>query len=261
MPRNQRPVWHLYWTAALLSIPVASAAVKAPVNRRQCSWSKYGYPFPNSSPTCPPLVHGESDDFAPWSYRPHCIEPVLQELYSSEWCVFTDTTFRGGRGISIVTTPETAAQIVPSLDDTIAYEKDQTQAPTSKKDKYVKVKEIKGKGKGMLAKRDINKWDIVVRDYAMLIVNGDFFHVLDEDEQTELKKVAVDQLPKRARKQFYDLSHTMPKYDLIENILRTNILAIELAGNETHYALFPYYSVSRPFRCNGREEPHTHILP
>jgi hypothetical protein len=71
------------------------------------------------------LKSGDGDDtkdFGPWPYRPVCTEP-LEKMNGAELCVYTNTEFNGGRGISIVTTPELseAFAALPSLTDPVAF--------------------------------------------------------------------------------------------------------------------------------------------
>lgn len=233
------------WAVSLLllfvgrSLQASDPFLEAVLNG-QCSWSKYGHPFPSALRTCPAIVTDVSDDYAPWSYRPYCIQPALADIDAPEYCVFTHNTFRG-RALSLITTPELAASMVESLDDSTLPEslRDHPSSPLttkSKKQKAVDVKNVKGRGKGTIARRRIQKWETAFVSYPVMVVRADFLKDLDEEEKKELKELAVSQLPERQRKAVLNLAHTTGG-ELIEDILRTNIFSVDI-GSVPHMGLF-----------------------
>jgi len=255
MVRVAKQASSLGWAAAALFLAHAAPSHAAPRSQgpetRQCSWSKYGRPFPVDGGTCPLPINEESDSFAPWSHRPHCIEPALAPLGSSEYCVFTDATFRNGRGLSIITTPELAAALVPQLDDTSVVDLFGAHPPAGPKNPKFQVKEIRGRGKGVIAKKRIPKWQVAMVDIPVLITKADLFEVLDEGETAELKELAVSQLPAHTRKAVMGLAHSLGQgLELIEDIIKTNLLPFDLAG-VTHMGLFLYNSVSELQLASG----------
>ncbi len=227
-------------------VAAAATAEQLPPDTRHCSWSKYGYPFPLGLDTCPLPVDEESDNFAPWSERPHCLLPALAPLGSVEWCVFTDTAFRGGRGLSLVTTPELAAAVAHQLDDTTVAPRFAAPAPASPDDPLFFVKDTRSRGKTVVAKKRIPKWDVVMVDFPVLITRADLFEALDEAEAAELKDVAVSRLPPETAQMVKSLAHSLGHgLELIDDVIKTNILPFDLAG-EPHMGLFLYNSVSSP---------------
>jgi len=232
----------LGWIAAAVLVGSRLPRVAAAPGR-QCSWGGYGFPFPSLLKTCPTPVDGESADWAPWTHEPHCIQGALQAVGAPEWCVYTDTTFRGGRGLSVITHPQFAASLVPALDDTLLAAREADEAPAGRKHRNYALKQLRGRGTGVVARRDLSRWQIVMYDYPSMVVKGDFFDSeLGEEEQDELKQVALRQLPKERQSEILALaaSHGAEK---IEDILRTNVLGVDVSG-EMHLGLFPAHSVS-----------------
>ena len=237
----------LGWIAAALlagSSFVSRVTAATAAHQRQCAWGGHGFPFPSALQTTPLPVDGESADWAPWTHEPHCLQGALQPVGAPEWCVYTDTTFRGGRGLSVITHPSFAAALVGSLDDTVLAARGASPPPLrAKKHRNYVLKAFRGRGTGVAARRDLRRWETVMTDYPAMVLKGDFFDSdLGEEEQDELKRVALERLPAERQKEFLALaaSHGVEK---VEDILRTNVLGIEVAG-ETHLGLFPAHSVS-----------------
>ncbi len=83
-------------------------------------------------------------------------------------------------------------------------------------------------------------------DFPVLITRADLFEALDEAEAAELKDVAVSRLPPETAQMVKSLAHSLGHgLELIDDVIKTNILPFDLAG-EPHMGLFLYNSVSSP---------------
>src|SRR5262245_18771067 len=80
----------------------------------QCGWSAAS-PLQPPSAACPRLIAEDVGhlgrqprDWAPWTHRPYCADTA--------YCVFTNSMFQGNHGISIITTPKTAANSLHQIE-------------------------------------------------------------------------------------------------------------------------------------------------
>ncbi len=209
----------------------------------QCSWSKHGYPFPLGLAACPQQLTEDSSyntgSWSPWTQRPHCLEPAY-EINTPEYCVFTDNAYRGNRGLSMLTTPDMAAAVASMLDDTTVVPE---LLEMENKHRPWVVKNIRGRGKGVVARRFIEKWERIMINFPSVIVRTDYLDVLDEDEAKELRHLAVERLSKSQQKAILALAHSTGG-ELINDILKTNIFGIEIEG-VPHMGLFNQGSVRK----------------
>ena len=147
-----------------------------------------------------------SSQWAPWSHRPYCVDGSDKK----EYCVFTNTSFpRPGQGISIITTPERALSIAKafnypahpaSLDNDPPYE----------------IREIPGKGKGVVATRRIPKGTNLMVDYAALLADESFMLKVKRAEGRRLMTRSVIRLANN-KKEVLGLARSRTDMDLGEN--------------------------------------------
>ncbi len=88
-------------------------------------------------------------------------------------CVFTFTSFRGGHGVSLIVTPEMAASIVNSLDDSIVpvHLRDHPSSPLqdNKTGLAYEVKDMPGRDRGVMAVRKIRNWETTMVGFPSII--------------------------------------------------------------------------------------------
>jgi hypothetical protein len=178
--------------------------------------------------------HVNNDDRAthgPWSYPPVCTD-VLASVGSS-LCVYTNTSFSHGRGISIFTTPELAEQILvlPPFQDPGALQGINEFTGTW----Y--TQEMPGKGMGMLAKKDLKFKDRITAHTPALLayLESD----LSTAEREKFFKLAVSQLPKATRDMYLRLAtvYGLPQVKY-QDVVKANTFQLELGGHN-HLAVFP----------------------
>jgi len=223
----------------ILLAQVQGRAVESP----QCSWRPH--PFPSGFQVCPPQVDlTGTGSFAPWSHPPACLGQIISEL--PEFCVFTDTAFRGGRGISILTSPDVAAAMASSLDDGIVPQ-NLRQHPSSTMsaggDAPVRVEDISGRGKGTVAARRFRQWEVIMVDFPALIAQNEYPAISNPNDIRELLEQGVSRLPEAQRERVLGLARS-GSGDVIQDILKTNVFGGVAVGGVSHIGLFPVGSVS-----------------
>ncbi|KAI1086166.1 SET domain-containing protein [Rostrohypoxylon terebratum] len=188
---------------------------------------------------CPRPVDGNTDsrpiDWSPWTHPPLCIQG--ERSNTVKYCVFTNSQ-HGNGGISMITTPETAADSAEILNDS-GYTHTKSFVD-SDADAAFQVIDIPGKGKGVVARRQINRSEVIMADWASIIVDLDFPTSVKRIQGYRLLHVAIDQLSdpdlvlQLARSSSFSA-------DIVEDVLRTNAFSYTLAG-DPHMALYPKVS-------------------
>ncbi|KAI0827489.1 SET domain-containing protein [Hypoxylon sp. FL0890] len=171
-------------------------------------------------------------DWSPWTHPPECLQAKKSAV--TKYCVFTNSQ-HGNGGVSMITTPETAANSVETLNDS-GYTHTKSLINSSAGAAYEMV-DIPGKGKGVIATRRINRAEPIMADWAALVVDLNFPTSVKRAQGYRLLHVAVDQLSHPDR--VLILAHnSVFSADIVEDVLRTNAFSFALAG-ETHMALYP----------------------
>ncbi|KAI0376970.1 hypothetical protein F5Y04DRAFT_265372 [Hypomontagnella monticulosa] len=202
--------------------------------------------------TCPLPVDEDSaidtGNWQPWKRRPYCIDSLQFEQHPPEFCVYAFEPFRGDKGISVITTPVLAASMVDALDDSVVPPKLRNHPSSSLAREgqgstaYV-MKDIPGKGKGLVATRPIRKWDLVIVEYPAMLAHMGVFEVVGSEMRQEILERALHLLPEKQQSEIMSLARKMID-EPIEDILRTNIFGVELGIEIPHLGLFPIASVS-----------------
>ncbi len=239
-----------------------------------CSWrlGAYGRPLELRDsnhtprhPVCQPVVNettvAASGAWAPWTHRPVCTEARADEWGTvQQYCVFTDASFRGGRGISVIAAPHVAAAMADALDDSGIPPRLRDHPSTALHGDVAlehgsvahgnafAVQEVPGHGKGVVAARHIGRGELVFVDYATVLSQNTFTAPgtaaapADPEQIMQLLQVAAKQLPTAQQTRVHALAHSLGG-ERIRDILRTNVFGgIAIAG-EPHIGLFPLGSV------------------
>jgi len=241
-----RGLWHL-----ALGFVLCTAAVRGEQLGR-CRWNQVGPLAPQRADQCLPIVdeRSASDQVnrSPWSSPITCLRPRSKE--DSVYCLFTSPSFKDNHGLSIITTPEAAADIASGVGVRPAYspwdslESLPSPGPVSDSAEAVyEVADIKGKGKGVIAKKLIRKDEVFMLDYPALMVAGDFAHAVHFRLQIQLVRRAVDNLPEATRDAFRALAGGTGEFEATD-ILKTNAYTAPWAKNESYMVVFPEMSVS-----------------
>ncbi len=198
--------------------------------------------MPQGLATC--TLEGE---WSPWSQKPLCPKPEEEDDSIPPDCVFTFAAFRGNQGVSIITTPDLAASITESLDDSRLPPDLRNKLPLNlgRSDSAAyEIVHLPGRGKGVVAKRKFTKQETVMIGFPVLVIKLDF---INEDRYTQRQKrlmmeAAVKQLPSEQQKAIAALARSTGGEPILD-ALRTNGFGMELEGIQ-HLALFIDGSVS-----------------
>lgn len=184
-------------------------------------------------------VLSEPSRWSPWTHAPECVNATGRP--GTEYCVYTNSR-HGIGGMSLITTPETAAASIDLLDE-IEYPHPRGNSAGNGSDRWpYKIVDMPGKGKGVVATRVIKQYEELMVDYASLVVDLVFPQALNREVGYDLLHTATDQLSDPRRVLTLGQSSSVAQ-DAIENVLRTNAFHTVLADRE-HMALFPDVSVS-----------------
>ncbi|KAF2748163.1 hypothetical protein M011DRAFT_401325 [Sporormia fimetaria CBS 119925] len=169
--------------------------------------------------------------YGPWTHKPVCSKP-LQSL-GTRLCVYTNSTFHGGRGISIVTTPKLAEQFaeLPCFKEPSALQGINTFSGAWS------VQETPGKGLGLVAKKQLKFKDaITAYTPALVALLEDELSTLDREK---LYRIAVHQLPEATRYAYMNLAYIYGQLSVrVQDIVKANTFQLQVGG-VNHLSVFP----------------------
>ncbi|KAI0172921.1 SET domain-containing protein [Hypoxylon sp. FL1284] len=232
---------------SLLSILTLLSAAHATLrDPYSCTASTTPLGRPASLATCPEAVDEDAafdaGTWAPWTARPYCVEPAAAAAPGPLFCVYTYAPFRGGggRALSVVTTPALAAGAVDALDDAVVPPVFRSRLTGDEEPAYA-VEDVAGRGKGLVARRRIRRWEVLLVDYPALLAHVDVFSAVDDESREDLLEQAVQQLSEPQQDEVLALARSKGG-EPIEDILRTNIFGVELGLEIPHLGLYPVAS-------------------
>lgn len=175
----------------------------------------------------------------PWTSRNNCAE---------SFCVFSSKDFAGGRGISILTTPDriSSLQQLPAFVDAgvLSGINEQPLPPFEER-------ELPGRGRGLIANKTLHRGDRIFAHTPILLLDGDSFGDLEKKEWLHLEHAAVNNLPLKSQEMFEEL-YGQPVTDPVSDRIDTNAFVLEL-DEATYYAVFPEIAVSISFYVSNIE--------
>jgi hypothetical protein len=187
---------------------------------------------------CPPPIDEsigpEPVDWSPWTHRPHCLEAERDPKI--KYCVYSNS-HQGKHGVSIITKPRTAALSAEMLN---------AELPRRHTDKDsqpgYEVIDMPGKGKGVVATRKISRAQVIMSDWAAVLLDMSFPRSVQQLNGHRLLHRAADQLSNPETVLQLGRS-SIRASDIMEDIIGTNAFSYTL-GDEPHMVLYPNVSVS-----------------
>lgn len=196
----------------------------------------------DTHPTC--VTAADDDDTAswdPWTHRPYCVDNTA----NTKHCVFTNANYHG-RGVSIIdvqpsdgdnaTSAVSVARLLSSA------------APISvaghEESPPYEVRDLPGKGKGLIATRKIPRGQVFMFDYAAIIADTQFPSRVKREQGRQLLEKAAERLA--GAEEVYALARSSPDPDNVpvaEDVMKTNSFSVEIGG-KGYMALFPKIAVS-----------------
>ena len=194
-------------------------------------------------PACVAASADDGDDavsWRPWTSPPYCPENTV-------YCVFTNAEFQGpGRGVSLIDVQPSSTSDVVSAVDSVAQLLSSLPAPETTGDESppYEMRDIAGKGKGLVATRKISRGQAFMVDYAAVVADKEFSSRVKRAQGRKLLKEAIRRLP--SAKQVLSLARSSSDPDNVpafEDVMKTNSFNVEIAG-KGYMALFPQIAVS-----------------
>ncbi|KJR87495.1 uncharacterized protein SPSK_01700 [Sporothrix schenckii 1099-18] len=153
----------------------------------------------------------------------------------TQFCVYTNHR-HGIGGLSIVTTPETAAASMAVWDEALPAPPELARNASL----AYTVVDVPGRGKGVVATRRIRQYEAFMVDYAALAVDLRVAGgAVPRDEGYRLLGTAAGQVSDPARVLGLAQTNTVARHP-VENVLRSNAFHTALGANaDDHMALYP----------------------
>ncbi|KAH8671292.1 hypothetical protein BX600DRAFT_434411 [Xylariales sp. PMI_506] len=184
--------------------------------------------------------------------------PIVKSCTGGEngttaYCVFSNPNFAGGRGITLLTTPAEALLMARTKAFTEpGLYKDVKELNAESSPKW-RVEDVPGKGKGLIAAKNLEAGDHVMSVSAAIMVDNNAFTDLDHEQLLEMLANAIGSLNPKSSSIFLNLSthdHAESHEVAIYKIILTNafdisdgeILNKEEAEAEHFYTVFPEVS-------------------
>ncbi|CAP67179.1 uncharacterized protein PODANS_1_21930 [Podospora anserina S mat+] len=218
--------------------------------------------------SCPRLVDDETailtNSWYPWSIPPTCFDPTKQKgkrprVKLSKLCTFTTLNTWAGTPLSIITTPETAADVASFIHSPYLswLENDRGGVPfrpTHYPKNPFKVEKLPNRGYGVLATEPIKKGTVLM---AQLPVMLQLLESAEQNDKWETRDVlrllqrAGNQLPKEQQREVMGLAAQGKGY-IVDDIMKTNTFDVTVGvlegstgqmGWGSHSGLYPEIAV------------------
>jgi hypothetical protein len=198
--------------------------------------------------------------YEPWTHEPICVPSNSAADYDqsldTQYCVYTNTNFRCGRGISVVTTPAIATTIAASA----AFMSDYDCERPVHYPPYQEI-ELPGRGTGLIANRTIEQSELLMLDSPTFLLNTNAHDELDEQPRRMLMWKGMEQLPGPTR----ELTLGMAKHqggDEIDDIIATNAFYQYFGEGTIHHTVLREAAVSDiPFHLYTSKQISVAVSP
>ena len=210
-------------------------------------------------------VGPEPVDWSPWTHPPECLAATsTARSNATKYCLYTNSA-HGHSGISLISTPETAASAVEMLDDfnpdflrplgshvnvprkngtVVDGARASAGSYTDGDDPPYELVGLPGKGKGLIATRHISRAEVVMVDFASIVIDLAFPSSVRQLDGYGLLDQAAFQLADPPRVHNLARRKEHPP-NVVEDVVRTNSFHFELDGKQ-HMALFADIAVGSP---------------
>jgi hypothetical protein len=179
-----------------------------------------------------------------WTQLPYCEN-------DTNYCVFTNANFPGpNRGVSIIDEQPTPGEdpssspALKTISSLLSFPLPSVIPKARQDSPPYEVRDIPGKGKGLIATRKIPRGKVFMVDYASLIIDIQLPNKVKRDQGRRLLKEAIERLP--SADLILNLARSSPDLQNVpvwEDVVKTNSFSIEIGGRG-YMALFPKIAVS-----------------
>ncbi|TID21693.1 SET domain-containing protein [Venturia nashicola] len=166
----------------------------------------------------------EEEDYAPWTTKPQCLftQDSLDGI-DEHYCIFSNKNFADGRGITFITTPAIAAEVVKepafAKPDSIKGMNDLVNPPWGPP--AYEMRPLPGRGFGMIANRTIFRGERLMQETPTFVYNRNMFTMFDDQDRIPLHWHGAYLLPKETREELLAL-HKHHGGDEVDDLMRTN---------------------------------------
>ncbi|KAK0707160.1 hypothetical protein B0T21DRAFT_341295 [Apiosordaria backusii] len=271
----------------LSSRGVLATSEPIPPTSRSCPNNSHLNPLSHQR-SCPLLVDDETviltNNWYPWSIPPTCFLPKKQQNKrtvpkASKLCTFTTLDTWAGTPLSIITTPETAADIASFIHAPYVswLENDRGGVPfkpTHYPKNPFKVEKLPNKGYGVVATEHIKKGTVLMVQLPVMLQLLESAEQNDKWETRDVLKLlqrAGNQLPKEQQREVMGLAAQGKGY-VVDDIMKTNTFDVTVGvlegstgqmGWGSHSGLYPEIArinhACKP-NCFTRYSPSTLIM-
>ncbi|KAK4448780.1 SET domain-containing protein 5 [Podospora aff. communis PSN243] len=207
--------------------------------QQQCRWNLAG-PLAwreKGVDTCGRPVDDKAAGQRIWSYTPACAHPESGE--GAPYCVYSYKENRGGSGLSVLATPEVAADIEGFLGDPnptwLHSQAQRYYQDPQLENRAFEVRDVPGKGKGAIATRLIRAGEVLIRESPAILNIPQLPKGVLPAQVGGMFELAVKQLPERQQKRVVGLSRgdaddggVDMSGDAINRVLNTNSFGIHV---------------------------------
>jgi hypothetical protein len=177
-------------------------------------------------------------------YKPRCITAATT---NQKYCVFTNSTFANGRGISIFSTSGQARAILKlaAIEADIRQgqqQQQQHQNQVAQEPSPYTIQEVAGHGIGVVANRSIARGDVIMSTSPIVMLHDDIFTHFSDKQRLQIQHLAVGQLPEASKESYMSLQGQFGG-DVVLDILDTNSFGVNL------------------FQVSGMGTPYTILVP
>ena len=187
--------------------------------------------------------------FQPWTYKPYCPE-------ETSYCVYTNSRY-GNHGVSLIALPfdkapspdqSTSVRYIEVLLASTSLPKEQQRPSTlavEPEDKPYEIRDIPGKGKGVIATRRIPRGTVLIVEHALVIADSAFPSRVRKVLGREMLQRAMARLGKGGEASILDLARSSRDPQGVpaaEDVMKTNSFTVKIA-EKSHMALFPRVAV------------------
>ncbi|KAK4442758.1 SET domain-containing protein [Podospora aff. communis PSN243] len=168
--------------------------------------------------------------YQPWTHQPYCPEE------GTPFCVHTSTRFRD-HGISYIAVPEKKAA---ELGEKTA----SSSVAAEKKDAPYEVRDLPGKGKGVVATKRIQRGTVLMVEHAAVIGDTLFPSRVKRAVGRHMLQRAMARLGSKGEGAILELARSSRDPEGVpaaEDLMKTNSFTVKIGG-KSHMALFPRVS-------------------
>lgn len=177
----------------------------------------------------------------------------------TEYCAFTQRSFSGNEGLSVVTTPERISRLAKGI---FSDKKGKTRLPHSSGSSYEDA-EIPGKGIGLIATKPIRAGQCVMTRTPAVMIDRSALDALSNDASVALLIQGVEALPTIHRDRYLNLTTHMDvasRITRISQIFAVNSFRTEVGDQGADFHSVFTESGCRPFvnrKKKGRKNTGT----